>query len=155
MRQYYFSHSSKSMLSALNVRLREALLEAINESPVDFGIVSPTGGYRTKETQEKLYHEGKSQLNGTTSKSFHQIGWAVDLFAYVDGKAVWDGKWMSLLAAHIIQVCSNRGLVVEWGGFWSNPDKPHFQVIAYYHADLDSEEESYKLVRTIEELYKE
>lgn len=131
---YFFSPSSIAMLTTLQTPLVKMLEYAITTTPVDFGIVNPTGGYRTPEMQYKLYCEGKSNCDGVNTKSHHQSGWAVDVFAYDQGEAIWDGYYMTLLAAHLLQAASRFGLVLEWGGFWNNPDCPHFQVLGTFES---------------------
>lgn len=96
------------------------------------------GGFRTPDEQFLLYQEGKSRLDGTNMKSYHQSGWAIDLFAYYDKKAQWDmpslkkihecmkeatDEWNALYSE-----AAGYALEYEWGGNWTSPvDGPHHQ----------------------------
>lgn len=129
---FKWSDSSKEMLEFLERPLRVALTMALATSPIDFGIVNPTGGRRTQKEQAQLFLAGKSDLNGNIGhESYHQLGWAVDIFAYIDGKAVWEGEDFNKLIVHIIQTCVSYGLNVKWGGLWTTPDNPHLEVVAW------------------------
>lgn len=127
---YKFSSSSEAMLKTLRPQLQLALREALATSKHDFGIVNPTGGYRSVEQQQKLFYDHKSGLDGLEAISYHQIGWAVDVFLAKDGDAIWKGVEFNELIIHIISVCAEHGLAVEWGGLWETRDNPHLQVVA-------------------------
>ena len=131
---YFFSSTSATMLMSLQPPLQQVLQDAIAITPVDFGIVYDTGGFRTAEDQNRLYRSGKSSLDGYNKKSYHQTGWAVDVFAYANGKAIWDGREMFEVIATIMEVGMIHGLVMEWGGLWEGKsrDTPHIQVMGPY-----------------------
>lgn len=107
-----------------------------------------TQAYRSKDEQDKLYAQGRTNkydrfgkkkpivTNARGGRSMHNYGLAID-FALVtpDGKtAVWDinkdfdkdGKadWMEVVA-------EAKKLGFEWGGDWKSfKDYPHFQMTA-------------------------
>jgi peptidoglycan L-alanyl-D-glutamate endopeptidase CwlK len=114
---YTFSTKSLSRLSTVHPKLQEVMTEAIKHSPIDFGI-PPYGGKRTAEEQAKLHKDGLSTLDGVNRKSRHQSGEAVDVFAYVCGKASWDHRHIRFLAGHILGTANRIGVDLRWGGDW-------------------------------------
>lgn len=115
-------------LTGIDGRLIEIADLAIKLSNIDFGIPS-TGGLRSTEDQAKLFTEGKSKCDGRTNKSYHQSGKAVDLYAYVDGKASWDKLHLALCAAAMLQAAAQLGYPLRWGGNWKSwQDMPHFEL---------------------------
>jgi|TARA_B110000908_G_scaffold56308_1_gene68549 peptidoglycan L-alanyl-D-glutamate endopeptidase CwlK len=112
----------------IDERLIEITDLAISLSNVDFGIPS-TGGLRTLDDQVKLFTEGKSKCDGRATKSYHQTGKAVDVYAYVDGKASWDKLDLALVAAAMLQASAELGYELKWGGLWKSwQDYPHFEL---------------------------
>lgn len=125
---YMFSKRSRSVLDTVHPTLQHIFEEAITDSPLDFGIPS-SGGKRTAEEQNELYGAGKSKADGFIIESSHQKGLAIDIYAYVDGKASWDKKHLTLIAGHVIGTAKRLGYEIEWGGNWhSFVDLPHFQI---------------------------
>ncbi len=115
-------------LTGVDGRLIEIADLAITLSNIDFGIPS-TGGLRSTEDQAKLFTEGVSKADGRTNKSYHQSGKAVDLYAYVDGKASWDKLHLALCAAAMLQASAQLGYKLKWGGLWKSwQDMPHFEL---------------------------
>ena len=109
-------------------RLQDIAHEALRISPIDFGIPE-TGGLRSVEVQEYLYNSGRSKADGRLKRSYHQTGRALDVYAYVDGKASWDTAHLTSVATAMMQAAMNQGVRIEWGGlFQSFLDMPHFQV---------------------------
>jgi peptidoglycan L-alanyl-D-glutamate endopeptidase CwlK len=109
-------------------RLIDIAEVAIKLSNIDFGIPS-TGGLRTEEVQAKLFADGVSKADGVNSKSYHQSGKALDVYAYVDGKASWDKLHLSLIAAAMLQASAQLGHELKWGGLWTSwQDYPHFEI---------------------------
>lgn len=128
MKHHKFSVSSANTLAGVDNRLRDIAIKALELSKVDFGIPS-SGGMRTAEQQNKLYHNGKSQLDGYDKKSYHQTGRALDVYAFVDGKASWDKSHLTTIAAAMLQAANELDHNLEWGGHWVNfVDMPHFQI---------------------------
>jgi peptidoglycan L-alanyl-D-glutamate endopeptidase CwlK len=117
---------------------------AIIISDIDFGIAE---GHRSIELQQQYFNEGKSKIDGITRKGKHNYtpSLAVDIYAYVNNKAVWDKETISYLAG-IIQACAvilfkegKINHIIRWGGNWdmdgeilydqSFDDRPHFELI--------------------------
>jgi len=101
---------------------------AITLSNIDFGIPS-TGGLRSTEDQAKLFEDGVSKADGVNNKSYHQSGKALDVYAYVDGKASWDKLHLALIASSMLQASAQLGYKLKWGGLWKSwQDMPHFEL---------------------------
>ena len=112
--------NSINNMSGIDERLIAIAELAITLTNIDFGIPN-TGGLRSTEDQAKLFTSGVSKADGRTNKSYHQTGKAVDVYAYVDGKASWDKLHLSLIAAAMLQASSQLG----WKS-WQ--DYPHFEI---------------------------
>ena len=95
-----------------------------------------TSTYRDKESQDKLYAQGRSQpgpkvTNVQGGYSFHNHRVAFDVVPIINGKAVWEDL---VLWARIGAIGALCGL--EWGGYWERwKDKPHFQDTFGYSID--------------------
>ena len=125
---FQFSANSLNNRSGVDPRLIEISDRAIQLSIIDFG-VPQFGGLRTASDQAKLFTERKSKCDGSVNLSYHQSGKAMDVYAYVDGKASWDEGHLALVAAAMLQAAGELGYKLEWGGLWSGfRDMPHFQL---------------------------
>jgi len=125
---FTFSQSSRTNRVGIDPRLIEISDRAIQISIIDFGIPS-TGGYRTVKQQAELYTAGKSKADGRTFFSRHQTGRALDVYAYVDGKASWEKEHLAIVACAMLQAANELGHKLDWGGLWTGfPDFPHFQL---------------------------
>lgn len=125
-----FSLSNRSLerMAGVNPKLQEIAKRAIEITPIDFGIPK-FGGLRNEGDQLYLYQSGKSKADGVNKKSYHQSGNALDVFAYVNGKASWNELHLALIAAAMLQAASELGYALEWGGLWKSfKDYPHFQI---------------------------
>jgi peptidoglycan L-alanyl-D-glutamate endopeptidase CwlK len=101
---------------------------AIQITTIDFGIPS-TGGLRTAEEQFELFKDRKSKADGVVKVSKHQLGRAIDFYAYVDGAASWDKNHLTLVAHSFMQAATELKIKIVWGGLWSNfIDLPHIQL---------------------------
>ena len=119
--------NSLNNLAGVDTRLIEISDRAIQLSIIDFGIPS-SGGLRTIKEQAALFTAGKSKADGRINKSFHQTARALDVFAFVDGKASWEKEHLALIAAAMLQAASELGYRLTWGGLWKWQDMPHFQL---------------------------
>lgn len=125
---FQLSNNSMMNLEGVDSRLIDIADVAIKLSPIDFGIPS-TGGLRTTEDQAKLFEDGVSKADGVNNKSYHQTGKALDVYAYVDGKASWDKLHLATIAAAMLQASSQLGYELKWGGLWKSwQDYPHFEI---------------------------
>ena len=120
--------NSINNLAGVDGRLIDIADLAIKLSNIDFGIPS-TGGLRSTADQAKLFEDGVSKADGVNNLSYHQSGKAVDLYAYVDGKASWDKLHLALIAAAMLQASAQLGYELKWGGLWKSwQDMPHFEI---------------------------
>lgn len=109
-------------------RLVEIALAAIKISKVDFGIPE-FGGKRTSQEQAALHNKGASNCDGIINKSKHQSGLALDVYAYVDGKASWKTEHLTSVAVAMLQAANMLGYKLSWAGLWTRfHDLPHFQL---------------------------
>lgn len=127
MSNYRLSKTSLRNLDGVHPELVDVVKLAIQLTKIDFGIPS-TGGYRTTEAQNKLFLDGKSKADGYNNKSYHQTGNAVDVFAYVDGKASWQPEHLSQVACAMLEAAIRLDINLRWGGLWKSfIDMPHFE----------------------------
>lgn len=124
---FQFSQTSKQKLQTVDLRLQILMEKVLNLSTIDFGI---TEGIRTVEKQQEVYKNGKSQLDGVTQKSKHQLGLAVDIICYdpKTKKATYEQKYYYYLAGIIQQLAQTLGYQVTWGGWWSFEDCCHWEL---------------------------
>lgn len=128
MEHHKFSARSIARMADIDPRLMVVAEGALKISPIDFGIPE-FGGLRTAEDQQALHLQGKSKCDGVVKKSYHQTGRALDVYAYVDGKASWDKEHLAVIAAAMLQTAAKLGIELEWGGLWTSfYDGPHFQL---------------------------
>ncbi len=119
---FSFSQRSKDRLATVHNDLQKLFNQAITDSPLDFGI---TQGIRTKEEQQKLFNEGKSQ----TLNSRHLTGKAVDIAVFINGKLTWEFDKYKQVADHVKEVAIKLNIPIVWGGDWKSfKDGPHFEL---------------------------
>ena len=106
---YKFGERSLKNLEGVHPTMVNLMKEAIKDSPYDFGI---TEGLRSRERQQKLYNEGKSQ----TLLGRHVEGMAVDIMVYVNGKGTWDNKYYDAVSKHIKSIAEKLGIKIIYGG---------------------------------------
>lgn len=125
-----FKFSKNSLLNREGVdqRLIDISNLAIQITNVDFGIPK-LGGLRTVENQAALFASNKSKADGVVNKSYHQSGKALDVYAYVDGKASWSKQDLAIVACAMLQAAGELGYKLKWGGLWKSwQDFPHFEL---------------------------
>ena len=123
------SKRSLGRLENVNPLLIAIVVDAIKDSPHDFGIPQH-GGKRTADEQNLLFKRGLSKCDGIDKKSYHQSGNAIDVFGYIGSNATWDKTILTEIARHIQQVALKRyNTKLTWGGDWTSfQDMPHFQL---------------------------
>ena len=120
--------NSTNNLAGVDGRLIAIADLAIELTNIDFGVPS-TGGLRTEADQAKLFADGVSKADGVNNKSYHQSGKAMDVYAYVDGKASWDKLHLAVIASAMLQASAQLGYKLKWGGLWKSwQDYPHFEI---------------------------
>jgi len=125
---FQLGKNSINNMAGIDDRLIDIAYLAIKLSNIDFGIPS-TGGLRSEADQAKLFEDGVSKADGVSNKSYHQSGKAIDVYAYVDGKASWDKLHLAIIAASMLQASAQLGYELKWGGLWKSwQDYPHFEL---------------------------
>lgn len=112
---FNLSTTSLSRLSGVNPKLVAVVKRAITYTTIDFGV---SEGLRTLETQKKYVAEGKSQ----TLNSNHLKGEAVDLAAFINGKANWELKSYCIVADAMARAAREENVAIRWGGAWQVND---------------------------------
>lgn len=120
---FKFGKGSLAKKKTIHCELEVILEAAILRSMVDFGI---SEGRRSLARQRELYEQGLSKIDGTKrrGKHNHNPSLAVDIYAFVNGKANYDTHNMCYLAGVITGVAAalyNKGVIthrVRWGGNW-------------------------------------
>ena len=125
---FKFSKTSLKSMEGVDDRLVKLAHLALKYTRVDFGIPS-TGGLRDADIQYQLFSKGKSQCDGINKKSKHQLGMALDFFAYKD-KVTYERMYMLEVAFAFLKASRELGIRIDWGGFWNNfEDLPHIELV--------------------------
>ena len=108
-----FNLSQKSLdrLEGVNDDMVRVVKKAIELTKVDFGVIC---GLRTVEEQEELVAKGASQ----TMKSKHIDGLAVDLMAYLGGRASWELNLYDDIADAMKEAAKLENVGIRWGAAW-------------------------------------
>ena len=137
MGKFKLSQRSLKRLEGVEPDLVNIVCLAIERTPVDFG-VAWMGGLRTPEEQNQLYKDKVSTKDGYLRLSKHQFGEAVDLQAFVGGKAIVSEKMQCVIAGVMFSCAAELGETIRWGGDWDSDgnlgdqtfnDLYHFEII--------------------------
>lgn len=146
---YRLGSTSVKRLSTCHGEIQAVIELAIKRSPIDFGVAQ---GSRTITEQQEYFNNGKSKINPkayiTKEKLFahakHLVdddirtkSDAVDVYAFVNGKASWESSSLILIAGVILSCADELGIKLRWGGNWDQDgeivtdqtfqDFPHFE----------------------------
>ena len=108
---FKLSKRSLSRLEGVDERMVRVVKTAITVSKIDFGVIC---GLRTIEEQRELVAKGASQ----TMKSKHIDGLAVDLMAYVGGRASWELNLYDDIADAMKIAADEENVSLRWGAAW-------------------------------------
>jgi len=114
MKPFALSERSLSRLEGVNRELVNVVTDAIKISTIDFGVVQ---GLRTPAEQAALVAKGASK----TMKSKHLDGLAVDLMAYLNGRASWELTLYDNIADAMRKAAIANNLPLRWGAAWHKP----------------------------------
>ena len=117
MGMYRFGKTSEERRQGVDDRLIRISDVAISISPIDFGIAQD-GGLRTAGRQNQLHLAGKSRCDGYLHKSFHQFGYALDFYAFVNGRASWEVQHLTMVALALMQAASSLEIPLRSGAFF-------------------------------------
>ena len=108
-----FTLSKKSLtkLNGVNDSLERCVKKAIEVTKIDFGCIC---GLRNLAEQQALVDKGASQ----TLKSKHLDGLAVDLMAYVGGRASWELNLYDDIADAMKEAAKLENVGIRWGAAW-------------------------------------
>lgn len=112
---FKLSQRSLDNLFGVQPALVMVVQRAIQITKVDFGVIE---GLRTEARQRELVEKGASQ----TMNSRHLTGHAVDLMAYIDGRASWELNLYDDIADAMKQAAIEQNVPLRWGGAWSVGD---------------------------------
>ena len=112
---FQLSQKSLDRLEGVNEHLINVVKTAIVLTDIDFGVIC---GMRTVEEQQALVDKGASQ----TMKSKHLDGHAVDLMAYVGGRASWELNVYDDIADAMQKSAREVGTPLRWGAAWHIDD---------------------------------
>ena len=112
---FKLSRRSLDRLEGVDERLQAVAKQAITLSKTDFGVIQ---GMRTIEQQKELVAKGASK----TMKSLHLEGKAIDVMAYINGRASWELNLYDDLADAIKEAAIIVGVPIRWGAAWHIDD---------------------------------
>ena len=112
---FNLSQKSLNRLEGVNDDMVRVVKKAIELTKVDFGVIC---GLRTVEEQEELVAKGASQ----TMKSKHIDGLAVDLMAYLGGRASWELNLYDDIADSMKEAAKLENVGIRWGAAWHIDD---------------------------------
>jgi len=112
---FKLSQRSLDRMDGVDDDLVAVVRYAINATKTDFGVIQ---GLRTLEMQKALVAKGASQ----TMKSKHLDGKAVDLMAYISGRASWELNLYDDIADAMKEGAELAGVAVRWGAAWHIDD---------------------------------
>ena len=112
---FFLSTRSRSKLKGVDEVLVNTVKTAIGITTVDFGVIC---GLRTQKEQKALVAKGASK----TFKSKHLEGKAVDLMAYIKGRACWELKVYDEIAQAMKLAALENEIHLRWGAAWNIPD---------------------------------
>lgn len=126
---------TKAKMLLTDIKLNALVNEVLNH--IDIGVYESA---RTDHRQYIMFRTGKSQIDGITQKSDHQVteeeplSKAIDCFPYEKGHNSFDGSDKSKLMFyemywHFYRASVKLGIPIEWGGLWSFKDMPHVALI--------------------------
>jgi hypothetical protein len=130
MTQFALGPRSLDNLMGVQPALVAVVKRAIQLTRVDFGVIE---GLRTEARQRELVDKGASQ----TMNSRHLTGHAVDLMAYINGRASWELNLYDDIADAMKQAATELGTPIKWGGAWTVQD------IRKWHGTMASAMNSY------------
>tara|TARA_A200000113_G_scaffold184056_1_gene170508 strand:- start:8 stop:457 length:450 start_codon:yes stop_codon:yes gene_type:complete len=109
---FKLSQKSLQKLEGVDEALQETVKLAIQKTKIDFGVIC---GMRTVEEQKALVAKGASK----TMKSKHLEGKAVDLMAYIDGRASWELNLYDEIADAMKEASKETEVDLRWGACWT------------------------------------
>lgn len=129
---YRFSQRSLDRLKDVHPDLVRVAKRAIELTPYDFGI---TQGLRTREEQERLVADGKSQtMNSRHLEQDDGYSHALDFAVYVDGSLTWEVGYYRKVVQAFFTAAIEENVQINSGVLWRTfVDGPHIELNARYY----------------------
>lgn len=131
MPTYHLGAKSLAELKGVHPDLIKVVERAIQLTAQDFSVID---GLRTQEEQKRYVASGASK----TLNSRHLTGHAVDLVAYINGKARWETVPLCDIAEAMRMAARELNVPIRWGGCWDElltaSDTPPEEMIHAYKA---------------------
>ena len=127
---FKLSQRSLDKLEGVDERMQRVVKTAIGLTKTDFGVIQ---GLRTEAQQKELVAKGASQ----TMKSKHLTGDAVDLMAYIDGRASWELNLYDEIADAMKESARKNEIPIRWGASW------HINDITKWNESMEDAMNSY------------
>lgn len=124
---YKFSERSEKLLEQCEPSLARVAKLALRHSRYDFAITSTL---RTKEEQERLVRDGKSQtMLSRHLPNKNGLSEALDFAVYANGGITWQDRYYKTVIQAFFRAAIDLGVQIESGGLWQTPiDFPHIQL---------------------------
>lgn len=130
---YSFGGKSMQNLAGVHPDLVRVAKRAIQKTRIDFGI---SEGVRTKDRQIMLLAQSKTTLEDSQHliQEHTGFGHAIDIFAYVNQKAIWSPKYYGPIIQVFIAEATALGVQLRFGHLWKDfPDSPHIELNPHYY----------------------
>ena len=123
---YRLGKASNKHLEGGKPDIVSVVRRAIEISRMDFSVVDVL---RNESEQRANIKNGVSWTMDSRHMADHDgLAFAADLYPYCDRKTQ-HRPWMYRRIAKAMFAASiELGVDIEWGGFWKNPDMPHWQL---------------------------
>lgn len=153
-RGYKLSRNSQKYVDSCETLMHELVKRAMEIANIrklhcpDWGV---SAGKRTTDEQFNLFRKGRNMVvnthgrnvyeivnqnevvtycDGYTKRSPHQDGLAIDIYAYVDGKANYEPGNLALVFTCFQEAAKDMGITIEWGGNYNSlADAPHIEIV--------------------------
>lgn len=112
---FELSQRSRNNLVGVDPRLAAVVESAIKHTKIDFAVIE---GVRSLDRQRELYEAGASR----TMNSKHLDGLAVDLMAYLNGRASWELNLYDEIADAMYKGAIEHDVSIRWGAAWHIDD---------------------------------
>lgn len=131
---FELSQRSLDKLRGVHPDLVFVVKRAIQITPIDFGV---SEGVRGKDRQLELVALGKSQIeNSRHLKQSDGYSHAVDVFAYINGKANWTNAVYGPIVQAFFTVAIEAGIQIKSGHLWKTfQDSVHIELDSRYYQD--------------------
>lgn len=125
---HVWGRRSKQRMQGCEPQLISIMNQALMLSKVDM-TVCWRGGLRTLEMQQQLFQQGSTTKDGVHRVSKHQLGKAIDVMPYINGKPSNSLAGFWEIARRIRAAAVVHGTTMRWGGCWEAYTIPRYRDI--------------------------